>query len=210
MRKTFLFLPLFLIFCSCTLTEKQDALDARVEESLSQQEWAKKDVLKTQLDSKEAYAFNIDYAKYLYSVERYDDAETLLNELRKQPEMAQKAYPLLAQVYEKNDKPELALIAWQELRKISNTDYSIDGEVARSALLCAKYDIAEEIYTNWMYNTTPNDAIYVSGLNNLGFSLLLQERYAEAENLFNEALTSDPLNTKARSNLNLLHTLQDN
>lgn len=207
MKKIILTL-LLATLCGCALSEKQDALDARIEGSLAEQNWSKKDVLKTQLNTTEAEAFNIDYAKYLYRIERYNDAETILDNLRKRPGLAKEAYPILAQVYEKTNKPELALIAWQELRKISNTDYSIDGEVARAALLCKKYDQAEEIYTNWMYNTTPNDAIYVSGLNNLGFSFLLQERYAEAENLFNEALTSDPLNTKARSNLNLLQALQ--
>jgi tetratricopeptide (TPR) repeat protein len=208
MRKTFLFLPLLLALCSCVLTDKQNVLDSRIEESLAQQNWDKKNVLKTQLNENEAYAFNLDYAKFLYKAERYAEAEELLNGLRKNPAIAQEAYPLLAQVYEKNNKPELAFIAWQELRKISNSDYALDGEVARSALLCSKYAVAEEIYTGWMVNTTPNDSIYISGLNNLGFSLLLQERYAEAETLFNEALSHDPLNSKARSNLNLLTTIR--
>ena len=38
--------------------------------------------------------------------------------------------------------------------------------------------------------------------------LWLSNRYDEAENLFNEALSGDPLNSKARSNLNLLNTLR--
>ncbi|MDA3834775.1 MAG: tetratricopeptide repeat protein [Spirochaetales bacterium] len=201
-------LMLMLLLCSCVLTDKQQALDARVESSLAEQNWDKKNVLKTQLNKQEAYAFNIDYAKFLYTSERYNEAETLLNNLRKNPTLAKEAYPLLAQVYEKNNKPELAFIAWQELRKISNTGYAIDGEMARSALLCAQYDVADKIYTSWMYNTTPQEAIYISGLNNLGFSLLLQERYNEAETLFNEALANDPLNSKARSNLNRLNTIR--
>ena len=208
MNKSFLFLPILLLLISGCIADKQKALDTRVEASLAEQQWDKKNVLKTQLNPDEAYAFNIDYARFLYKSERYGEAAELLNKLRKDPKIAPEAYPLLAQVYEKDHKPELALVAWQELRKISNIDYAIDGEVARSALLCAKYDIADEIYTSWMYNTTPNDSIYISGLNNLGFSLLLQERYDEAENLFNEALTNDPLNSKARSNLNLLNTLK--
>lgn len=208
MKKTILILPFLLVLLNGCITDKQEALDVRVEESLAEQQWDKKNILKTQLTPKEAYAFNIDYAKVLYNSERYNEAEALLNKLRKHPEVAPKAYPLLAQVYEKNKKPELALVAWQELRKISDPDYAIDGQVARSALLCAKYDVADEIYTDWMYNSTPTDTIYISGLNNLGFSLLLQERYDEAESLFNEALTNDPLNSKARSNLNLLNTLR--
>lgn len=208
MKTSLLVLFLMILLPSCILTDKQHALDGRIEESLAEQNWDKKNVLKTQLNQEEAYAFNIDYAKFLYKSERYVEAETLLNGLRKNPTLAQEAYPLLAQVYEKNKKPELALIAWQELRKISNTDYAIDGEVARSALLCARYDVAEEIYTGWMVNTTPHDSIYISGLNNLGFSLMLQERYDEAAALFQEALTNDPLNSKARSNLNLLNTIR--
>lgn len=207
MNKAILLIPFFLLLTGC-LADKQDALDARVEQSIAEQNWDKKNILKTQLSPSESYAFNLDYAKVLYNSQRYSEAEQLLNKLRKKPEIAKKAYPLLAQVYEKNKKPELALVAWQELRKISDTDYAIDGQVARAALLCSKYDIAEKIYTDWMYDTTPNDAIYISGLNNLGFSLLLQERYDEAESLFHEALSNDPLNSKARSNLNLLYTLR--
>ncbi len=208
MKKTALLLPLLLILCGCLLEDNQKALDSRVEASLAEQEWDKQNILKTQLNPKEANAFSIDYAKHLYQAGRYDEAVKLLDNLRKDSETAPEAYHLLALVYEKQNKPELALIAWQELRERSNTDYTIDNEVARSALLCSRYDIAEEIYISWMSTSTPNDAIYITGLNNLGFSFLLQERYDEAENLFNEALTNDPLNIKARANLDLLKTIR--
>ncbi len=161
--------------------------------------------LSTELGKEEEYEFALDLAKLEIERHRYDRAEVLLQKLRKSKGGDIRLYRLLAKVYEAQQKNDLSLIAWQEVNKNSKATIDDESELARLSLIQSEYESAEGIYQAWL--THADRAVQVTALNNLGFSALLQKKYVDAQDLFEQALQKDPLNSKAINNLKLVKTL---
>jgi Flp pilus assembly protein TadD len=164
--------------------------------------------LATELGEQEEYEFALDLARLQVERQRYDQAETLLQKLRRTRADDIRLYRLLGQVYEGQGKPDRALIAWQETKALSGRTVDDEAQLARLALMNEQFAEAETIYQAWLKSTERTQQ--VSALNNLGFSALLQRQYTQAQTYFEQALTKDPLNNKALNNLKLLKTLQPN
>ncbi len=163
--------------------------------------------LSAELGQKEEYEFALDLAKLQIERQHYERAEVLLQKLRKAQSDDIRLYRLLAQVYEAQQKNDLSLIAWQEVNKNSKVSIDDQFELARLSLIQGEYAAAESIYQAWL--THEDRTIQVTALNNLGFSALLQKKYMDAQDLFEQALRKDPLNSKAINNLKLVKTLVD-
>ncbi|MEN8141787.1 MAG: tetratricopeptide repeat protein [Thermodesulfobacteriota bacterium] len=171
------------------------------------QELAEKTSLKTSLNASEQLQFRLDYARLLIKDGRLADAERLLDALRRDEEIAPQVYPLLAQVFELQSKWDQALLAWQEAVKRSPEpkDTKLTASLARVALSCEEYGLAEEIYRDWLrLSGEKGDKLHVTALNNLGFNYLLQHDYELAALHLDQALAMDPLNKKAQANSLLL------
>jgi len=161
--------------------------------------------LASNLSQKEEYEFALDLAGLELKRQRYARAEGLLQKLRKIDREDVRIYRLLAQVYEAQQKPDMALIAWQQVNKSADKSKNDEGELARLALMNEQYELAQKIYQAWLES---DDILrQVSALNNLGFSSVLQKQYQQAQVFFEKALELDPLNTKALNNLKLVKTL---
>lgn len=163
--------------------------------------------LSTDLNAADEYEFALDLAGLEVKRQRYDRAEALLQKLRKTKKQDNRVYRLLAQVYEAQKKPDMALIAWQQVNKAEDKALSDESELARLALMNEKYEMAENIYQSWLQSGEKLQQ--VSALNNLGFSSILQKQYAVAKNYFQQALEVDPLNAKAINNLKLVTKLME-
>ncbi|WP_373020460.1 tetratricopeptide repeat protein [Thiomicrorhabdus sp.] len=161
--------------------------------------------LATELGEKEEYQFALDLARLEVDRKRYQRAEMLLQKLRKAESKDIRLYRLLGQVYEAQKKNDRALIAWQEANKLADKTLDDESEMARLSLVEGQYSIAENVYQGWLKKQ--DATLHVSALNNLGFSALLQKRYVQAQNYFEQALQQDPLNGKALNNLKLVKTL---
>lgn len=161
--------------------------------------------LATELGEKEEYQFALDLARLEVDRKRYQRAEMLLQKLRKAESKDIRLYRLLGQVYEAQQKNDRALIAWQEANKLADKTLDDESEMARLSLVEGQYSIAENVYQGWLKKQ--DATLHVSALNNLGFSALLQKRYVQAQNYFEQALQQDPLNGKALNNLKLVKTL---
>lgn len=159
----------------------------------------------TELGGEGEYEFALDLARLLVEEKRYSRAEMLLYKLRKLNNQDARIYRLLSQVYESQNKIGLALVAMKELSKLPGKTLNDESELARLALSQEEYAFAEAIYQAWL--SSDQLAQQVSGLNNLGFSALLQKNYSEAQNYFELALQKDALNAKALNNLKLVKTL---
>ncbi|WP_178863519.1 tetratricopeptide repeat protein [Thiomicrorhabdus cannonii] len=161
--------------------------------------------LATELDVKDEYEFALDLARLQVERKRYAAAENLLQKLRRERDDDIRLYRLLGQVYEAQNKTEMARVARSSAVQLKDSSLDDESELARLYLMEGDYAAAESIYQNWVVGNAKSTQ--VSGLNNLGFSQLLQKRYAQAEGYFERALVIDPLNRKARDNLKLLNTL---
>ncbi len=160
------------------------------------------------LGVEDEYKFALDMARMQIKDERYQAAENLLQKMRKFRPKDIDVYRLLAQSYEGQKKYGLALSAWKQAQGLSGFSRDDEGELARLALMNDDYALAEKIYQSWLDDDGASNSEKVSALNNLGFSALLQKRYPQAKQYFQQALQKDPLNTKAANNLNLLKTVE--
>jgi len=135
--------------------------------------------LASNLSQKEEYEFALDLARLELKRQRYSRAEVLLQKLRKIDREDVRVYRLLAQVYEAQQKPDMALIAWQQVNKSKEKSKSDEAELARLALMNGQFELAESLYQAWLKS---DDIIQqVSELNNLGFSAVLQKQYVKAK-----------------------------
>ncbi|MBN2646292.1 MAG: tetratricopeptide repeat protein [Thiotrichales bacterium] len=161
--------------------------------------------LNTEVDAKAEYRLMMDLAAMELKQQRYEQAEPLLQQLRKIHHEDLQVYRMLAQAYEGQAKYHLALLAWRQIAQSPEHTVQDEGEFARLALMEKQYVLAEGIYQKWLQS----DLVVrrVSGLNNLGFSRLLQKDFGQARSYFNQALKLDPLSAKALNNLILLDTL---
>jgi Tfp pilus assembly protein PilF len=187
-----------LIGCSQLATKKDNKIDYS---KYSQQS----EPLSSELGQKEEYEFALDLARLDIERKRFDNAEVLLQKLRKAKGDDIRLYRLLAQVYEAQQKNDLSLVAWQEVNKRAEATIDDESELARLFLMHSEYTPAETIYQVWLNQS--DKTLQVTALNNLGFSALLQKKYTNAENFFLQALQIDPLNSKAINNLKLVKTL---
>lgn len=160
--------------------------------------------LQTSLAPEEQEQFRLGYAKLLLDSGREVEAEALLDKLRYNDQLAPEAYPLLAKIYERQNRPSDALLAWKKALSLREGDPELMGRVGRAALVCKEYPLADEIFNQWLTHNPVGSRLYVSGLNNLGFSSLLQKRYEQASRFFDQAITLDPLDKRAKANLALL------
>ena len=161
--------------------------------------------LGSNLDAKDEFRLLMDMVDLEIKQEQYLKAESLLQRLRKDHHDNMDIYRKLGVVYAKLDKGHLSLLAWREVIQSGKSNVDDQAEYARMALVEDEYQLAEVVYKNWLQQGgTP---LQVTALNNLGFSKLLQKKYASAEAYFRDALLKDPLNTKALNNLLLVDSL---
>ena len=163
--------------------------------------------IKTRLEPAEQRRFLHDYARLLIRLERFDQAEDLLDSLRQHGPGSKETLGLLARVYERQERQELALMARRAIHERRPDDLSAAGRYARTALRCGRYDEAEAIFDGWLEAAAPGSPKAISALNNLGYSALLQGEHGRAVKLLKRALAADPLNRRARANLALAYRL---
>lgn len=163
------------------------------------------DPLSTQVDEQGQYKLLLDLAVMEIKQQRYDQAEPILQKLRKLNRDDIQVYRMLAQVYEGQQKQHLALLAWQQINQFEQHTIDDEAEYARLALIEDQFQIAESIYQRWLQSEQINHRL--SALNNLGFSRLLQKDFSQARSYFQQALKLDPLNSKALNNLILVDAL---
>ncbi len=159
--------------------------------------------LQNELGPQEQAAFVRDYCHLLLDTGRLDEAERLLEQLRQEQPADLQVLRLLAQVYERHGKLELALLVRQELHRQHPDDVEDAAQYARVALLSRRYPEAEAVYQHWLANAGHGSRQQVMALNNLGYSRLLQDDAAHAGDYLRQALAIDPLDTRARTNLAL-------
>ena len=163
--------------------------------------------LKTQLDPVEQARFLEDYARLLLDTGRQAEAENLLEALHRNQPDDPETLRLLARAYEADGRPNLALLAWEQLTRHS-TATADTAEYARLALLNGRFAQADAVYRGWLEQPGANTALQVAALNNLGYSKLLQGEAVVARTHFEQALRLDPLDRRARGNLALSHELE--
>ncbi|CAN8140458.1 conserved exported hypothetical protein [uncultured Thiomicrorhabdus sp.] len=161
--------------------------------------------LATQVDPQGQYKLLLDLAVMELKQKRYQQAEPMLQKLRKLNRSDIQVYRMLAQAYEGQQKQHLALLAWQQISQFEDHTIDDESEYARLALVEDQYQIAEHIYQQWLDSENVNHRL--SALNNLGFSCLLQKDFPRARQYFQQALKIDPLNSKALNNLILVDAL---
>jgi Tfp pilus assembly protein PilF len=161
--------------------------------------------LATQVDGEGQYKLLLDLAVMELKQKRYQQAEPILQKLRKLNRADIQVYRMLAQAYEGQQKQHLALLAWQQINQFDEHTIDDEAEYARLALVEDQYQIAEHIYQQWLNSEEINHRL--SALNNLGFSRLLQKDFSQAREYFQRALKIDPLNSKALNNLILVDAL---
>ncbi len=180
-----------LVGCAVTSTPDAEQSTAPLAESLSEQ---------AQFD------FAIDLARMQIERAEYDKAEQLLLKLRRAQAENVEVYRLLAQAYEESGQIELAYITLQVVIKLKSVSLSDEAKFAGIAIQLQKFTQAEAIYQAWL--KSEQTQVVVAGLNNLGFSSLLQAQYGLATDYFQQALLKDPLNQKSRHNLLLVNQLE--
>ncbi|WP_172959725.1 tetratricopeptide repeat protein [Thiomicrorhabdus aquaedulcis] len=193
---------LVIALAGCSQTSQKEPLGIDYAKFAQQNE-----PLNTELNDAQEYEFALDLAKLSVERKHYSRAEGLLQKLRKANGQDIRVYRLLAQMYEAQSKLPTALVAWQEANKLPSKTVDDESEWARLALMQDQYAVAEAIYQAWLSSNEVSRQ--VSGLNNLGFSALLQKQYPTAKEYFGKALQKDPLNSKARSNLQLLNSITE-
>lgn len=201
--KVLLTAGLFTFLSACSQTPQK----AGNQVEYSQLSQPKSAPLATELDAKEEYEFALDLVRLQIERKRYAAAESLLQKLRRERDDDIRLYRLLGQVYEAQNKTDIAKVAWAAAVNLHDSTRDDESELARLYLIEGDYAAAEAIYQHWVTNNSKSTQ--VSGLNNLGFSQLLQKKYAQAKTYFEQALKIDPLNQKARDNLKLLATLNN-
>ena len=197
------------LFCGCIPTTQPNAQAPL--QSMQQQDSHASSAppLQTSLDPEEQEQFRLGYAKLLINDGKDVEAETILDKLRHSAAIAPEVYPLLAKIYERRDMHIEALIAWRKALRLREGDPELMGRVARAALVCKKYSEADEIFNQWIARNQVGSTLYISGLNNLGFSSLLQQKYDQAFRFLTQAITLDPLNKRAKANLALLERVRE-
>lgn len=163
--------------------------------------------LATELNDQDEYEFALDLANLAIEQKQYARAESILQKARKVQQHDVRTYRMLAKTYEAQGKVNYALISMIEANKQPTKTIDDESELARLALMEDEFTLAEEIYQAWLRSSEVSRQ--VSALNNLGFCDLLQKKYISAQEYFEQALQKDPLNTKARNNLQLLKTLSE-
>ncbi len=198
--RTGLLLLLLGLLSACSQAPKKAA--APIKPSVQQSQTPP---LASDLSAKDEYEFALDLARLELKRQRYARAEGLLQKLRKIDRQDVRVYRSLAQVYEAQKKSQMALIAWKQVNKSADKTIRDEAELARLALMHEEFVLAEQIYQAWL--KSDSELQQVSAFNNLGFSAVLQKRYPQAKQYFEQALALDPLNTKALNNLKLVNTL---
>lgn len=194
--------------CVAVVLSACNPMDPEVKSQVDYAKFSQQEApLSTNLSDEDEYQFALDLAAFQVQHQKFDQAESLLQKLRKENHLDIRVYRLLAQLYEGKKNYDLALIAWREVNKLKQSNIDDEANLARLAIMSDAYSEAEEIYQTWLQNAS--QSTQVSALNNLGFSALLQKKYSEARVYFEQALQKDPLNTKAINNLQLVKTLED-
>lgn len=163
--------------------------------------------LSNDLSEEDEYQFALDLARFQVKHQKYREAEVLLQRLRKVKSQEIDIYRLLAKSYEGQQQSETALVAWKQAVKLPNASVDDEAELARLAIMLSEYALAESVYQGWL--KSKNISTRVSGLNNLGFSALLQKDVSLARSYFQSALQEDPLNSKAMNNLKLIKGFEE-
>lgn len=159
------------------------------------------------LTEESQFEFAMDMVRLQIDRSEWERAEKLLLKLRRSHANEPEVFRLLGRVYEAKDQLDLAYITREQLLKIEEHTRSDEADFARTAIQLERYEAAEATYQAWLLDE--QNHVQVAGLNNLGFSALLQSNLAQARSYFDRALALDPLNQKSRNNLALLRQIQD-
>lgn len=181
----------FIVFLqACTTTSK----DADKEKPLA-----------TSLTEDAQFDFALSLVKAQIEREEYKAAEQLLLKLRKEKEDI-RVYRDLGRVYFLQQNMNLCYVSRQQVLDFKDYDINDEHLFAEVALKLGKYSEAEAIYLKWLKSEKKQTR--VAGFNNLGFSNLLQKNFKQAEEYFLQTLALDPLNELARTNLELVLSLE--
>lgn len=153
------------------------------------------------------FEFALDLVNLQIEREDYRAAEQLLMKLRREQGDDIRIYRLLGKVYLLQEKLDLSYTAQLQVLDFKERTLQDEADYAEVALKLEKFAEAETIYQAWLQSKDRQTK--VAGINNLGFIKLLQENLAEAQEFFLEALTVDPLNERARANLDFILSLEE-
>ena len=159
------------------------------------------------LTEESQFEFAMDMVRLQMDRSEWERAEQLLLKLRRSHADEPEVFRLLGRVYEAKQQLDLAYITRDQLLKLDDHTRSDEADFARIAVQLERYSDAEKIYQAWL--SDEQNHVQVAGLNNLGFSALLQTDLNQAESYFDQALALDPLNQKTRNNLALLRQIQE-
>ena len=198
MRIAFLLVMLTFLFSGCaSQPSKLERMTATDRPPLAQD-----------LTDADEYEFALGLAKLAVKDGNYPRAETILSHLRHHRPDDLRVYRVLAKMYEKQEKLELAYVDWQKVSSADEHTQGDESELARLALLTKHYVEAEKVYQQWLNDADADNEKSIA-LNNLGLSAMVQQRYHTAKAYFLKALKTDPLNKKARNNLTILNALME-
>lgn len=158
------------------------------------------------LTEESQFDFAMDMVRLQMDRSEWDQAEKLLLKLRRSHADEPDVFRLLGRVYEAKEQLDLAYITREQLLKLDDASRLDEADFARTAIQLERYKPADNIYQAWLLDE--QNHVQVAGLNNLGFSALLQANLGQAEIYFDRALELDPLNQKSRNNLALLRQIQ--
>lgn len=159
------------------------------------------------LTEESQFDFAMDMVRLQMDRSEWERAEELLLKLRRSHAEEAEVFRLLGRVYEAKDQLDLAFITREQLLELDEHTRLDEADFARTAIQLENYQAAEETYQAWLLDE--QNHVQVAGLNNLGFSALLQSNLGQARSYFDRALALDPLNQKSRNNLALLRQIQD-
>ncbi len=179
--------------------------------SMSTQEMNQASALAANLSAEQRLNFTLNLIEQALldatSTQHYQNIEQNLLQLRRNSPNDERVYRYLIEVYTQDSRLDLAYVTAKELIKLPNATLVDQDVFASIALSLEDYVAADRIYQGWL--SQPASHTQVAGLNNLGFSALLQQDWSRAEDYFTLALEKDPLNQRARHNLVLLMTLRN-
>lgn len=196
--KTFCLFLLVAFSSACTTEPKK--VDYREKNTVALE---KVEPLANELDEQQEFDFALDVVSLELKNKRFDKAYRLLTKLKKNQPNDIRVYRNYVRYYQLIDDTEMAYLSARTALTKSGATQKDEDIFAKLALMTENYVEAEDIYQNWL-DDTQDEQVEVIAMNNLGFSALLQKDFDRAKGYFNQALVKDPLNEKARNNLQLI------
>lgn len=122
----------------------------------------------------------------------------------KEPKLTARTHLAAARLAESRGDVRQSILQYQEVLRI---DPTADEALYRLGVILTeqkRYDEARSIWHRYILATNGAATAYA----NLGFCLQVQERFAEAEQVYRQGLARDPTNEDCRVNIGLLYARQ--